>query len=160
MDGWIVGRVDRQMQNKIFNKWYFLFHCCYSYDLGFLVPFLFSAHKLYLLILIKVMLLHILINSDLSQEHECNCVFMVNWKHCWWKASLLAQMVKRLPAMQETWLWSLGLEDPLEKEMATHSSTLAWKIPWTKEPGRLQFMGSQRVGHDWVASHTHGWWKR
>ena len=57
-------------------------------------------------------------------------------------------MVKRLPAMQETWVQSLGREDPLEKEMATHSSTLAWKIPWTEEPGRLQFMGPQRVGHD------------
>ena len=54
-------------------------------------------------------------------------------------------MVKRLPAMQETWVRSLGQEDPLEKEMATHSSTLAWKIPWTEEPGRLQSMGSQRV---------------
>ena len=54
-------------------------------------------------------------------------------------------MVKCLPAMQETWVPSLGREDPLEKEMATHSSTLAWKIPWTEEPGRLQSMGSQRV---------------
>ena len=57
-------------------------------------------------------------------------------------------MVKCLPAMQKTWVQSLGWEDPLEKEMATHSSTLAWKIPWTEEPGRLQSMGSQRVGHD------------
>ena len=57
-------------------------------------------------------------------------------------------MVKRLPAMWEIWLRSLGQEDPLEKEMATHSSTLAWKIPWTEEPGRLQAMGSQRVGQD------------
>ena len=63
-------------------------------------------------------------------------------------ASLVAQMVKRLPAMQGTWVQSLGQEDPLEKEMATHSSILAWKIPWTEEPGRLQSMGSQRVGHD------------
>ena len=63
-------------------------------------------------------------------------------------ASLVAQIVKRLPAVQETWVQSLGWEDPLEKEMATHSSTLAWKIPRTKEPGRLQSMGSQRVGHD------------
>ena len=54
--------------------------------------------------------------------------------------------------MQETWVWSLGWEDPLEKEMATHSSTLAWKIPWMDEPGRLQSMGSQRVGHDWATS--------
>ena len=57
-------------------------------------------------------------------------------------------MVKRLPAMWETWVQSLGQEDPLEKEMATHSSPLAWKIPGTEEPGRLQAMGSQRVGHD------------
>ena len=53
-----------------------------------------------------------------------------------------------MPAMRETWVQSLGRKDPLEKEMATHSSTLAWKIPWTKEPGRLQSMGLQRVGHD------------
>ena len=57
-------------------------------------------------------------------------------------------MVKHLPAMWETWVQSLGQEDSLEKEMATHSSTLACKIPWTEEPGRLQSMGSQRVGHD------------
>ena len=63
-------------------------------------------------------------------------------------ASLVAQMVKRLPAMQKTWVRSLGREDALEKEMATHSSILAWKIPWTEEPGRLQSMGLQRVGHD------------
>ena len=63
-------------------------------------------------------------------------------------ASLVAQRVKRLPAMQETWVQSLGQEDPLEKEMVTHSSTVAWKIPWTEKPGRLQSMGSQRVGHD------------
>ena len=66
--------------------------------------------------------------------------------------SLVAQMVKRLPTMQETRVWSLGWEDPLEKEMATHSSTPAWKIPWMEERGRLQSMGSQRVRHDWVTS--------
>ena len=66
--------------------------------------------------------------------------------------SLVAQMVKHLPTMRETQVQSLDWEDPLEKEMATHSSTLAWKIPWTKEPGRLQSMGSQRVGHDQVTS--------
>ena len=60
----------------------------------------------------------------------------------------MAQRVKRLPAMQETWVRSLGQEDPLVKEMATHSSTLAWKIPWTEKSGRLQSMGSQRVGHN------------
>ena len=61
--------------------------------------------------------------------------------------SLMAQTVKHLPAMRETRVRSLRREDPLEKEMATHSSTLAWKIPWTDEPCRLQSMGSQRVGH-------------
>ena len=64
----------------------------------------------------------------------------------------MAQMVKRLLATWETWVQSLGQEDPLEKEMATHSSTLAWKIPWMEEPGRLQSMGSQRVGHNRVTS--------
>ena len=64
----------------------------------------------------------------------------------------VAQTVKWLPAVRETRVWSLGWEDPLEKEMATHSSTLAWKIPWTEEPGGLQSMGSQRVGHDCAAS--------
>ena len=60
------------------------------------------------------------------------------------QVSLVAQMVKHLPAMQESRVLSLGWEDPLEKEMTSHSSTLAWKIPWTEEPGRLQSMGSQK----------------
>ena len=60
----------------------------------------------------------------------------------------MAQKVKHLPTMRETWVQSLGWEDPLEKEMATHSSILAWKMPWTEEPGGLQSMRSQRVGHD------------
>ena len=63
-------------------------------------------------------------------------------------ASLVAQMVKNPPAIWETWVRFLGWEDPLEKEMAIHSSTFAWKIPWTEEPDRLQSMGSQRVRHD------------
>ena len=62
--------------------------------------------------------------------------------------SLVAQTVKRLSTMRETWVRSLGQEDPLEKEMAIYSSTIAWKIPWTEELGRLQSMGSQRVGPD------------
>ena len=66
------------------------------------------------------------------------------------KDSLVAQMIKSLPSVWETWVWPLGQDDPLEKEMATYSSTLAWKIPWMKEPGSLQSMGSQRVGHNWV----------
>ena len=64
-------------------------------------------------------------------------------------------MVKCLPTMWKTQVWSLGQEDPLEKEMATHSSTLAWKIPWTEKPGRLQSMGSQKVRHDWATSLLH-----
>ena len=75
-----------------------------------------------------------------------------NVKRSLYEASLVAQTVKPLPAMQETRVQSLGWEDPLEKEMATHTSTLAWKIPWTEEPGRLQSMGSQRVRHDWATS--------
>ena len=64
------------------------------------------------------------------------------------RTSLVAQMVKRLSTMQETWVRSLGREDPLEKKMAIHSSTIAWKILWKEEPGRLQSMGSQRIRHD------------
>ena len=66
--------------------------------------------------------------------------------------SLMAQTVKRLSTMQETQVWALGWEDPLEKEMAIHSSTIAWKFPWTEEPGRLQSTGSQRGEHDWATS--------
>ena len=77
-------------------------------------------------------------------------------KICWRKESLptstraflVAQLVKNPPAVWETWVQSLGWKDPLEKEIATHSNTLAWKIPWTEEPGRLQSMGLQRVRHD------------
>ena len=74
------------------------------------------------------------------------------WLTWFWGASRVAQRGKHLPAMQETWVWSLGQEDPLEKEMAIYSSTLAWKIPWTEKPSRLQSMGLQRVGHDWATS--------
>ena len=71
---------------------------------------------------------------------------ILNWSPL--QVSLVAQTVKRLPAMRDTQVRSLGREDPLEKEMATHSSTLAWKIPWTEEPGRLPSMESQRVGYN------------
>ena len=64
------------------------------------------------------------------------------------ESCLVAQTVENLPAMLKTWVRSLGQEDPLEKGMATHSSILAWRIPWTEEPGGLQSMGSQRVGHN------------
>ena len=69
-------------------------------------------------------------------------------------ASLEGQTIKNLPAIWETQVRSLGREDPLEKEMATHSSILAWEISWTEKPGRLQFMGSQRVRHDLVTNLT------
>ena len=65
------------------------------------------------------------------------------------RSSLVAQLVKNPPAVRETWVLSLGQQDPLEKGMAIHSSILAWRIPWTEEPSGLQSMGSQRVGHDW-----------
>ena len=81
-------------------------------------------------------LFYILFHYGLSQDIEYS------------GASLVAQMVKNLPAMQETWVQSLSWEDPLEKEMATHSRILAWRIPWTEEPGGLQSIRLQRVGHD------------
>ena len=68
------------------------------------------------------------------------------------RASLVTQVVKNLPMVQEMRVQSLGRGDPLEKGMATHSSILAWRIPWTEEPGRLHSIGSQRAGHDWVTS--------
>ena len=69
-------------------------------------------------------------------------------KRSFTRAFLVAQLAKNLPAMQETWVRSLGWGNPLEKEMATHSSIIDWKISWTEEPGELQSMGLQRVGHD------------
>ena len=69
-----------------------------------------------------------------------------------YKVSLVAQMLKNLLAMQEAQVWSLGQEDPLEKGMATHSSILTWRIPWTEKPGGLQSMVSQRVRHDWATN--------
>ena len=102
-----------------------------------------------------------------NKKHFWNCVnardyFLILFKifplYLPWvglKTSLVAQTVKRLPTMRETQVQSLGWEDFLEKEMATHSSILAWKIPWMVEPGRLQSMGSQRVGHDWATSQLH-----
>ena len=78
--------------------------------------------------------------------YMCVCVYTYIW------ASLVAQMVKNSPAMQETWVWFLGQEDALKKQKATHSSIFAWRIPWTEEFGRLQFTGSQRVRHDWTTN--------
>ena len=82
-----------------------------------------------------------------TAEDKCmGNIFKANYNK--YIASLVAQRVRHLPAVQETWVQSLGQEDPLEKELATHSSTLAWKIPCTEEPCRIQSMGLQRVGHD------------
>ena len=82
---------------------------------------------------------------------DAYCLFFPRKLVATW-ASLVAQTVKRLPTMWETRVQSLGQEDLLEKEMATHYSILAWKIPWMEEPGRLESMGSKRVRHDWVTS--------
>ena len=80
----------------------------------------------------------------------------LNWWLTW--ASLVAKSVKNLPSGQETWVWSLGWEDPLEKEMATHSSIFAWRIPWTDEPGRLHIVhGVARVGHDLATKERERW---
>ena len=78
------------------------------------------------------------------------CQFLTNWFCLRRWTSLVVQTVKNLPATQETWVQSLGWEHPLEKGMATHFSILAWRIPWTEEPGRLQSMGLQRVKHKWA----------
>ena len=77
----------------------------------------------------------------------CICIY-IHVHICVYMAFLVAQMVKNQPAMQEIWVQSLGWEDLLEKGLAIHSSILAWKIPWTKEPGELQSMESQRVEHN------------
>ena len=82
----------------------------------------------------------------------CVCVCIYTDIYIYITASLVAQRVKSLPAVQETWIRSLGREDNLEKEKATHSSTLAWKIPWTEKPGSLQSIGLQRVRQGWVTS--------
>ena len=88
-----------------------------------------------------------------AQSRDPRNIGMELKKHfLWLRASLVAQRLKHLPATRETRVWSLGREDLLEKEVATHSSILAWRIPWRKEPGRLQSMGLQRVGHDWATS--------
>ena len=78
---------------------------------------------------------------DIRKGVSTRAIWLILW------ASIVAQTIKNLPAMQETGIRSLGQEDPLEKGMATHSSILAWRIPWTEEPGRLQSIGSHRVRH-------------
>ena len=99
--------------------------------------------------------------EDTLEKGKATPSSILAWRIPWTIQSMGSQRVghdwatftfTRLPTMRETRVRSLGREDPLEKEMATHSSTLAWKIPWTEEPGRLQSMGSQSVGHDWATS--------
>ena len=91
------------------------------------------------------------INSTLSKTALIfSFQFSFNFNFIKYWASLVAQLVKNLSAMWETWIWSLGWEDTLEKWKANHSSILAWRIPWTQEPSRLQFLELQRVGHDWA----------
>ena len=98
-------------------------------------------------------------SSQPRNRTQVSCIagrFFTSWvtreAQEYWSSSLVAQMVKCLPAMRDARVGSLGWEDPLEKEMATHSSTLAWRIPWMQEPGGLQAMGLQRVGHHWATS--------
>ena len=86
------------------------------------------------------------------------CHFRLQYTKCYnlymgFLGILMAQTVKNLPATRETWVWPLDWEDPLEKSMATHSCVLAWRIPWTEEPGGLQSTGSQRVWYNWVTKH-------
>ena len=88
-------------------------------------------------------------SSHLFLPNMLLLLFFFFFFQSYWAA--VTQTVNNLPAMQETWVWSLGWEDPLEKEMAIHSSILAWKIPWTEEPGGLQSVGSPRVGH-WMTN--------
>ena len=94
-----------------------------------------------------------------SWEAQYNGMYIIKISFKTRRASLVAQTVKNLSAMQETLVWSLGREDPLEKGMTTHSSIPAWRIPWAEEPCRLQSMGSQRVGHDWHFLFTFQKWR-
>ena len=88
--------------------------------------------------------------------HESKCPFLSLFfsKYCFLWASLVAEMVKNLPAVWETWVWSLGWEDPLEEGMVTHFGVLAWRTPWTEEPGGLQSVGLQTAGLDWAPEHS------
>ena len=124
------GTIGNVRDVILFFRWYFESECCrekYTY--------IFCLGK----------------GTDITHSFHLHWQLFADSYYISW-ASLVAQMVKNLPAMWETKVWSLGQEDPLEKEMATHSSTLAWKIPWMEEPGRLQSMGSQRVGNNWATS--------
>ena len=126
----------------------------------------FIIHKVFTVFLLQINSLYI--RSDVIQRESYKskavgklfffsalllCIF--DYNHETFRASLVAQRVKHLPAMRETWVWSLGWEDPLEKEMATHSSFFAWRIPWTEKPGCLQSTGSQSRTR--LSDFTHSW---
>ena len=111
------------------------------------------------------------INVKISPSHKSEDLTLFRWKYypsCYRfnailtriRASLVVQLIKNPSAMLETWVWSLGWEDPLEKGKATHSSILVWRIPWTEEPGRLQSTGLQRVWHNWATFTFKRWLKR
>ena len=100
--------------------------------------------KLLILNTFKIMLIYL--KLLLAYIKEIYTLFKIGSISQW--ASLVTQMLKNLPAIQETWIRCLGQEDPLDKEMTTHSSTFTWRIPWTEEPGKLQFTGSHRDRHD------------
>ena len=115
-------------------------------------PFPIPASRWWVPSLIKYLFIKCLLHAcqwALCRRHTCTHTHTHSIK-TW--TSLVAQTLRNLPVTQETPVQSLGQKDPLEKEMATHSSILAWKIQWMEEPGRLQSMGSQRVGHDWATS--------
>ena len=101
---------------------------------------------------IWILVLHLLCAAEKVSSSR---IFFGN-TFCSFRDSLVAQMVKRLPAMRETQIWSLGQEDPVEKEMATHSSILAWRIPQIEGPGGLQSVGSHKIRHDWACRITAG----
>jgi len=92
-----------------------------------------------------MMYLHFLVNKEGEKSALSKCICMYTYG-----ASQMAEIVKNLPSVKECWVQSLGQEDPLEKGMGTHSSILSWRISWIEEPGMLQSLGSQTVGHDWL----------
>ena len=120
----------------------------FTYILSFETVAIILSKKFDLLDQLKIRKTKILFNCHLFAFQCSSFLYM---------AFLVAQSVKSLTAMLETWVRSLGWEDPLKKEMATHSSILAWKIAWAEEPGGLQSMGSQWVGHSWARIHAHSW---
>ena len=127
-----------------------LFSGCFVLPLcSFLLP-VFTSHAIWWLSLV-LYLDSFLISFCVFAIGFC-FVFTMRLTYNNLQVSHVAQLVKNLPAVQETWVRSLGWEDPLEKEMETHSSILVWKISWQEEPGGLQSMGSKRVGHNWATN--------